>query len=62
MKLRYADGMSPSEPNPVSAESTRSRFRIPHWGWFLLATVALVKRDMLMATGTAVRVEAEEFD
>ena len=23
-------------------DSPRSRFRLPHWGWFLLATVALV--------------------
>ena len=34
--------MSPSNPSPVSAEPPRPRFRLPHWGWFLLATVALV--------------------
>ena len=33
---------SPTDPSPVLAEPSRSRFRLPHWGWFVLATVALV--------------------
>jgi hypothetical protein len=34
--------MAPSDPSPVSAELPRPRLRLPHWGWLLLATVALV--------------------
>ena len=33
--------MAASDPIPVSAEPARSRPRLPHWGWFLLATVVL---------------------
>jgi hypothetical protein len=34
--------MSPSDASPASTDSPRSRFCLPHWGWFLLATVGLV--------------------
>jgi type VI protein secretion system component VasF len=34
--------MSSSNPCPISAEPPRSRRHLPHWGWFLLATVVLV--------------------
>ena len=29
-------------------DSPRSRFRLPHWGWFLLATVVLVVGFVLL--------------
>jgi len=38
--------MAPSDPSPVSAEPPRSRFRLPRWGWFLLATVVLVVAEI----------------
>jgi Leucine-rich repeat (LRR) protein len=34
--------MSATTPSPVSAEPSRFAIRLPHWGWFLLATVLLV--------------------
>jgi hypothetical protein len=33
--------MFPSDPSPVSAEPPEARFRLPHWGWFLLAAIVL---------------------
>src|SRR5436853_2631519 len=34
--------MSDSTPSTASAEPRRRLFRLPHWGWFLLATAILV--------------------
>jgi len=45
----YPGGMSPTDSSSVSAEPGRSRFRLPHWGWFLLVTVALVVGFVFLA-------------
>jgi hypothetical protein len=38
----YPDGMVPTNPSPSPPEPGRFPLRLPHWGWFLLATVVLV--------------------
>ena len=40
IKGRYPDAMAATDP--IAPEPRRFSIRLPHWGWFLLATVVLV--------------------
>ena len=48
--------MSITAPSLTSVDQVRSRFRLPHWGWFLLATVVLVLGIVDLTDGVLVVV------